>query len=58
MHDSRIYTNSKIGQTIEVKLAGTDYHIPGDAVYPLSKRLMKRYPRSARGEVFFFKSTN
>ena len=45
MHDSRIYTNSTIGQTIEDKLAGTDYHILGDAAYPLSKRLMKGYPR-------------
>ena len=58
MHDSRIYINSTIGQTIEDKLAGTDYHILGDAAYPLSKRLMKGYPRSARDEVFFFKSTN
>lgn len=45
MHDSRIYLNSTIGQTIANKVAGTQFHLLGDAAYPLSDHLMKGYPR-------------
>jgi hypothetical protein len=51
MHDARVFANSELGQTLQERLAGTDYHLIGDLAYPLSERLLKSYRRAGANEV-------
>ncbi|XP_046443884.1 putative nuclease HARBI1 [Daphnia pulex] len=50
MHDARVFANSELGQTLQERLAGTDYHLIGDLAYPLSERLLKSYRRAGANE--------
>lgn len=43
MHDSRIFSMSTLGRTLNEKLEDTVYHVLGDSAYALSVRLITPY---------------
>ena len=46
MHDSRIFRNSSLSQSLQVRLGETNFHLLADTAYPLSVYIMVPFRRN------------